>query len=129
MWNWIKASYTGRIGRKHFAMLFVLLIVVRLVVLPLVAILGVLGPLLGTILTIAVVIFFNLLTLHIYARRLHDVGLTGWLIMLSFVPGVGPYVGLAMSIGLLCWPGNKDSNTYGAPPSEERTLRDVLWNP
>ena len=129
MWNWIKASYTGRIGRKHFAMLFVLLIVLRLVILPLVAVLSVFGPLLGTLLTLAVVIFFNLLTLHIYARRLHDVGLTGWLIMLSFIPGVGPYVGLVISLALLCWPGNKDTNTYGQPPPNDRTLRDVLWNP
>lgn len=129
MWNWIKLSYTGRIGRKHFAMLFVLLIVLRMVTLPLISILGVFGPFLGGIMAIVVMVFFNLLTLHIYVRRLHDVGLTGWLILLSFIPGVGPYAGLVIALGLLFWPGDKDSNTYGAPPSAERTLRDVLWNP
>lgn len=129
MWNWIKLSYTGRIGRKHFAMLFLLLIVLRMITSPLIAVLGMFGPFLGGIMAIAAMVFFNLLTLHIYARRLHDVGLTGWLIMLSFVPGVGVYAAISITLGLLCWPGNKDSNAYGVPPPADRTLRDVLWNP
>lgn len=129
MTDWIKASYRGRIGRKHFAMLWVLLLTLSLfVVWPLLGILPHFG-LVGSLLSIAFGIVFNLLTLHIYVRRLHDVGLTGWLILLTFVPTIGPYVGLVMALGLLFFPGNKGVNTYGIPPPAERTLRDVLWNP
>ncbi len=129
MMDWIKASYQGRMGRKHFAMLVLLLTTVTLLVMqPLFWLLAHFGAL-GGIVSFVIGITFNLLTLHIFARRLHDVGLTGWLILLVFVPMIGMYVSLLMTVGLLFWPGNKGVNSYGIPPPAERTLRDVLWNP
>ena len=129
MIDWIKASYTGRIGRKHFAMLLLLLFVLTVVTMPIFGVFEQFGLFLGGLLSIVFGVVFNIFTMHIYVRRLHDLGLTGWLILLTFVPVVGPYVGLAMAAGLLFWPGNRDVNSYGVPPTPERTLRDVLWNP
>ncbi len=110
-------------------MLLVLLLLLTIVAMPLLGALKHFGLFIGGLLSIVFGVVFNILTLHIYVRRLHDLDLTGWLILLTFVPVVGPYVGLAMAAGLLFWPGDRDANTYGAPPNADRTLRDVVFHP
>lgn len=55
-------------------------------------------------------------------QRLHDMGLTGWLVLLSFVPVIGGLVWF----WLLVWPGNKESNEYGPPSPPNSTLHQVI---
>lgn len=43
-------------------------------------------------------------------KRLHDLGVSGWFSLLSFVFSV------FMVLFLLLWPGNKGSNKFGPPP-------------
>jgi uncharacterized membrane protein YhaH (DUF805 family) len=46
-------------------------------------------------------------------RRLHDIGRTGWWVLLSFVP----IVGWIILIYWACQPGDPGPNAYGPPPS------------
>jgi uncharacterized membrane protein YhaH (DUF805 family) len=48
------------------------------------------------------------------SRRLHDIGKSGWLQLLCFIPVIG-------WILLIYWfaqPGQAESNQYGAPPAD-----------
>ena len=49
----------------------------------------------------------------VYAKRLHDLGQSGWLMLI----GVIPLVGWALLIWLGFFPGNDGENRYGAEPS------------
>src|ERR1700757_688523 len=60
-------------------------------------------------------------SIGIQVRRWHDIGQTGWLTLLSFVP----FVGWITFFILLFAPGKNDGNTYGAPASP-RGLVPVL---
>ena len=45
-------------------------------------------------------------------KRLHDMGLTGWLALILLLPGFWMF---AMPV-LALWPGMDDDNKYGPPP-------------
>jgi uncharacterized membrane protein YhaH (DUF805 family) len=48
-------------------------------------------------------------TLAITVRRLHDIGKSGWWILIDFIP----IVGVIVLIVFLATPGNAESNKYG----------------
>ena len=50
-----------------------------------------------------------------YIRRLHDMGKTGWFMLLAFIPFIG-WVALAM---MLCTASNPEANRFGENPYEE----------
>ena len=52
------------------------------------------------------------------ARRLHDLGQSGWLILIAFIPLVGIFFGLWM----LFAGGQPNPNRYGPPATEFRWL-------
>ncbi len=54
--------------------------------------------------------------------RLHDMGLTGWLVLLSFVPMLGGLVWL----WLLVWPGDSAGNQYGPPNPPNSLTHQVI---
>lgn len=56
-----------------------------------------------------------LLQLAAGVKRLHDLGQTGWLILMLFVPAVGWLIAI---IVLGCLPGTPGDNRFGAPPEE-----------
>lgn len=67
------------------------------------------------------VIFFVLLVLGliipniaVQIRRLHDQDLSGWLILLFFIP----YVGGIVAIVFMCIPGTRGPNRFGRDPYE-----------
>jgi uncharacterized membrane protein YhaH (DUF805 family) len=51
-------------------------------------------------------------------RRLHDLGRSGWLILLAFVP----IVSLGLALYLLFVPGDRGRNRFGLPPGTRETL-------
>lgn len=55
-------------------------------------------------------------------RRLHDLGHTGWLVLIYFVP----LVNLLFSLYLTFAPGEKTSNEYGAMPRPNKWYHWVL---
>ena len=114
--------FHGRIGRLEYLLAAVLLPIAGLVAAGIVGL--VLGLLLGLIAGetaaalfgwIPLVGWFVLsiwITLAAGIRRCHDLGLSGWLLLLSIVP----LVGAVLAIALLVWPGEKGDNKYGPQP-------------
>ena len=55
-------------------------------------------------------------------RRWHDIGNSGWtilvVILLSRIPIIGPLMWL-VNFAAMCWPGYKGANKYGFPPPEK----------
>ncbi|MEO0607606.1 MAG: DUF805 domain-containing protein [Pseudomonadota bacterium] len=52
-------------------------------------------------------------------RRFHDLGQTGWLVLVFTLAGMIPIIGLLASLGQLIWfamPGTTGPNKYGADP-------------
>lgn len=81
------------------------------------------GAAITVVLFIVVVLASLPISLSLSVRRLHDIGLSGWFILLQFIPVVNFLMGLA----LLFWPGNPGVNQYG-PPCVKRGLIDTLLN-
>ncbi len=109
------ADFSGRATRQQYWM-FVL--VHFLLMLGLIALLGVLvmsGVLrfgLAWVLFMLVGLALFLPALAISVRRLHDVGYTGWLILLGLIP----YVGALVLLVFYCLPGKPGQNAYGPDP-------------
>lgn len=95
--------FEGRAGRAEFWQFILVMVVVN-------AILGII-PRIGSILSIIWGLALILPNLGVTARRLHDRGKSGWLILLSLIPIIGGLIVL-----LMCIPeGDKEANTYGDP--------------
>lgn len=54
--------------------------------------------------------------LAVSVRRLHDVGKSGWFVLVSLIPIIG-YIWLLV---LLCGDSQQESNQYGENPKEEQ---------
>lgn len=70
-----------------------------------------------TVLTYAALAYIALTilpTLAVTGRRWHDIGRTGWWVLLNFIPGVGSFVTLCFLIGK----GDAGTNEYGRNPRE-----------
>ena len=98
--------FEGRAGRKEFWMWVLAAFIVSFV-------LGVI-PKVGNILSGLFSLAILLPSLGVTARRLHDLGKSGWMQLLCLVPVVGGLIVL-----ILCIPeGDKESNAYGAPAAD-----------
>jgi uncharacterized membrane protein YhaH (DUF805 family) len=48
----------------------------------------------------------------VFVRRIHDIGLSGWLALAVLIPGIGPLIFLALSL----FPGSPNDNRFGPAP-------------
>lgn len=60
--------------------------------------------------------------LAVQVRRLHDQNLTGWLILIFFIP----YIGGLIAIIFMCISGTSGPNRFGADPYEEDHLGEIF---
>ena len=116
------ADFTGRSRRKEFWMfqLFQILVLTLLAVLY-IAFLG-LGysasdpfaviPLL--IISVSYVLGFLIPNIAVQVRRFHDQDLSGWLILLGFIP----YVGGLILLVFMCRKGTRGPNRFGPDPKD-----------
>ena len=96
--------FEGRAGRKEFWMWVLAVFIVNFILgfIP-----GKVGMIISVIFSLAILLPY----LGVTARRLHDVGKSGWMQLLGLIPIVGVLIVL-----ILCIPeGSKESNAYGAP--------------
>ena len=127
-------SFEGRIGRlRYLAWTMVLM----LVTLGIGAVLGIFGLalistdssaglILGGLLAFILIVVLGFVSIQFSVQRLHDIGWSGWLWLLTLVPFVGSFFPFVMMI----MPGNNTANRYGAPPPPNSTgvkVLSALW--
>lgn len=76
----------------------------------------------GTLFGLLVLIPYAFANIAISVKRLHDLGWSGWLWLLNFVPVVGSFFPLVIAV----LPGNEGDNRYGPPPPPNTTSVKVL---
>lgn len=109
------ADFNGRARRKEYWMFVLFNMIFAMVAVVLDNILGITmagigyGPLYGLYL-LAVI----LPSIAVGVRRLHDIGKSGWMMLISFIPFVG---GIWLFV-LFVTEGNLGENEYGANPKE-----------
>lgn len=97
------ADFNGRAARPEFWWFVLAQLVVALI-------LNMVVPILGGLFSLALLVP----SLAAGARRLHDIGKSGWLQLLGLIPVIG-------WILLIYWgaqPGEPNANQYGPPPTD-----------
>lgn len=109
------ADFSGRARRKEYWMFVLFNMIFAMVAIVLDNLLGVAmegigyGPLYGLYL-LAIIIP----SIAVGVRRLHDIGKSGWMILISFIPLIG---GIWLFV-LFVTDGTPGENEYGANPKE-----------
>ena len=105
-------TVNGRIGRVRYLGWSMALLLLAMLAYVIAAGAMAISPIVGGILMIPVVIAAVVVTVQIGVQRLHDIGWSGWLWLLNFVPVVGSVFAILM----LVIPGTQGANRYGPPP-------------
>lgn len=126
-------SFAGRLNRMRYCIYGLALYAVLIAAVLLLAGSMMAGPMMSNMFSdgfaflsiILVGLLFLVTTFYGFrysVQRLHDMGYTGWLVLLSFVPFIGWLIWLV----LLVWPGSKGSNEYGPPNPPNSLLHRIL---
>ena len=78
----------------------------------------------GGFLIVAMALLVSVVAIQFSVKRLHDIGWSGWLLLVSFVPVLGSIFQLL----ILLLPGSKGNNRYGAaPPANSTAVKVLFW--
>lgn len=117
-------SVSGRIGRVRYLGWTMAMLLCMLPMLLLFAGASAISSALGTLIMAAGVIAMIVIGVFIGVQRLHDIGWSGWLWLLNFVPFIGSVFALLM----LIIPGTQGVNRYGPPPPPNSTgVKILAW--
>ncbi|MBH3339670.1 DUF805 domain-containing protein [Pseudomonas mendocina] len=117
-------SVNGRIGRVRYLGWTMAMLLCMLPMLLLFAGASAISSVLGTLIMGVGVIAMIVIGVFIGVQRLHDMGWSGWLWLLNFVPVVGSVFALLM----LIIPGTQGANRYGPPPPPNSTgVKILAW--
>lgn len=113
-WGYLFTSFDGRINRAKFWAGYVILWVASVIVIGLLA--AILGDSAGFwILYIVAVAFLVVAGLAVQIKRWHDRNKSGWWVLISLIPLIGP-IWAIIETGFL--PGTPGPNDYGPDPLE-----------
>ena len=115
-------SINGRIGRVRYLGWTMAMLLSMLPLMLLFAGVSVMSSVVGTLILVVAVITMIVIGVFIGVQRLHDMGWSGWLWLLNFVPFIGSVFALLM----LIIPGTQGVNRYGPPPPPNSTRVKVL---
>ncbi len=119
-------THHGRIGRLRYLAWTLLLSVTTLATAALISVLiGIASPF-GLVLISLAGIALTVVGFQIGARRLHDIGWSGWWLLLTLVP----YLGGLFAVVLMAVPGTAMANRYGpCTPANSRGVKMIasLW--
>ncbi|WP_160108071.1 DUF805 domain-containing protein [Pseudomonas izuensis] len=123
-------SVDGRIGRLRFLAWTMVLSLITLPIVGVFALIGLglvsgdstAGLIIGGIFAFFLFLAFVIVSALFSVQRLHDIGWSGWLWLLNFVPFVGSFFPLVIMV----MPGNAGANRYGPPPPPNSTAVKVL---
>ena len=111
----------GRIGRiRYLAYTFGLTLLIGLAI---ALLMGLLSKISEALAMLAFILYIPMIgaSLVVAARRLNDLGHTGWLSLLTLVPLLNFFFGLWLVFGA----GNPGANQYGPPPAANS--RSLVW--
>jgi uncharacterized membrane protein YhaH (DUF805 family) len=124
----MKNLFKGRLNRRNFLIGFLLYLLIAFV-LVILMVLPLLGsnsndiPSLNILVFIVIDIILLIFAYSLFIRRLHDIGKSGWYLLLVIIPVVIWFFLFWVSLK----GGQKDSNKYGDKPSEKiRFPADIL---
>lgn len=118
-------TVNGRIGRVRYLGWSMALMLLGMLAYGIAAGLMFASPIIGGILAIPVVIAAVTVSVMIGVQRLHDIGWSGWLWLLNFIPLVGGIFAILMMV----IPGTQGGNRYGAPPPpNSRGVIAMAWS-
>ncbi len=100
------AVFSGRARRKEYWMFFLINLIIAVVLGLIEGVLGIPG-ILGTLYSLAVLIP----GIAVSVRRLHDIGKSGWWMLIAFVPVIGIIVLLVFMLL-----DSREENQYGLNP-------------
>ncbi|AXJ07250.1 hypothetical protein CFN16_24920 [Pseudomonas fluorescens] len=120
----------GRIGRLRYLAWSMVLSLVTLPIVSVFALIGLglvsadstTGLIIGGLLAFFLFLGFAIVGILFSIQRLHDIGWSGWLWLLTLVPFVGSFFPLVIMVV----PGNTGANRYGPPPPPNSTAVKVL---
>lgn len=123
-------SFTGRIGRLRYLAWTMALTLVALGIgsgftvfgFALIRSNSVAGLILAALMAFILIVVFAVLSIQFTAQRLHDLGLSGWLWLLTLVP----FVGSVFPFVIMAVPGNDTANRFGAPAPPNSTAVKIL---
>ncbi|MBO6882133.1 MAG: DUF805 domain-containing protein [Marivita sp.] len=105
------ATFTGRASRSEFWWWVLAVFVTMLIVGAIDAILFGTGPEAGSPISFLVSLGLLVPNIAVGARRMHDIGKSGWWLLIAFIPIVGFFVLLYFYVQ----PSEPEPNAYGAP--------------
>lgn len=109
------ADFNGRARRKEYWMFILFNVIFAIVAMILDNVLGIAFEQIGYgPLYILYAIFALLPGLAVAVRRLHDIGKSGWMFFIAFIP----IIGSIWLLILLCTEGESGSNQYGPDPKD-----------
>ncbi|NWD49763.1 DUF805 domain-containing protein [Pseudomonas gingeri] len=112
----------GRIGRLRYLAWSMVATFIAIIAVAVIAIVLSGSNFAGISLALIALAVFIVVTVQIAIQRLHDIGWSGWLWLLTLVP----FVGSVFPFVLMFYPGNAGANQYGAPPPPNSTAVKVL---
>lgn len=112
----------GRIGRLRFLAWTLVLMLVCAPIFGIAAAGFALSTAVGVILMVILSVALVIVGVMINVQRLHDIGWSGWLLLITIVPLVGSVFSLLM----LVMPGTNGPNRYGPMPPANTTAVKVL---
>lgn len=122
--------YKGRLNRRNFiigwAIFFMLIAMVSMMVYgnqPQNNKMPTVSPEQTVLMVISFIIFYYYV-LSLYARRLHDIGLSGWFAVVTFIP----YVNVLFLLAMAAIPGKKEDNKYGKKPHKDVKFPNDILN-
>ena len=120
--------FNGRIGLKEYIIslgLIVLYVSLYTVLLLLYSVLlGLSDIVLFYIQVVMIMIPVPLIGISLTIRRLHDLGITGWVCLVGLIP----IINIGLFLFLLLSPGEKVQNKYGSPNSSDTPFATRIFN-
>ncbi|MGP0173171.1 DUF805 domain-containing protein [Pseudomonas sp. NCHU5208] len=115
-------SLNGRIGRVRYLAWSMAMLLCTIPILTLIEVLQAFSSTLGILVLVLGALSFIVFGICIGVQRLHDMGWSGWLWLLTVIPVIGGIFSLLM----LIIPGTQDANRYGPPPPPNSTSVKIL---
>lgn len=121
--------YSGRIDQQQFIILAIIMFVVSIFMIGVGAQISITFGNIGFVINSILQIIVTILTLHLYVRRLHDAGATGWAVFIVIFS-----VWIHVSLGIVCFlilallPQIPFRNQFGEVPEKSRPLLQTFLN-